>query len=85
MPGTLDGIVILDLSTGPAAALSTMMLSDQGARVIRVTGPDEPLFRDGGFTGTLVSEWEGHAYLGDDGFDQVEKHQAMCRRIFAGH
>ncbi len=44
-----------------------------------------PLFRDGGFTGTLVSEWEGHAYLGDDGFDQVEKHQAMCRRIFAGH
>lgn len=44
-----------------------------------------PLFRDGGFTGTLVSEWEGHAYLPGDGFDQVEKHQAMCRRIFAGH
>lgn len=44
-----------------------------------------PLFRDGGFTGTLVSEWEGHAYLPDDGFEQVEKHQAMCRRIFARH
>ena len=43
-----------------------------------------PLFRDGGFTGTLVSEWEGHAYMGDDGFEQVEAHQAMCRRIFAG-
>jgi sugar phosphate isomerase/epimerase len=43
-----------------------------------------PLFRDGGFTGTLVSEWEGHAYLPDDGFEQVEAHQAMCRRIFAG-
>lgn len=43
-----------------------------------------PLFRDGGFTGTMVSEWEGHAYMGDDGYDQVEAHQAMCRRIFAG-
>lgn len=42
-----------------------------------------PLFRDGGFTGTMVSEWEGHAYLPDDGFDQVEAHQAMSRRIFA--
>ena len=41
-----------------------------------------PLFRDGGFTGTMVSEWEGHAYLPDDGFEQVEAHQAMSRRIF---
>ena len=43
-----------------------------------------PLFRDGGFTGTMVSEWEGHAYMADDGFDQVAAHQKMCRRIFAG-
>jgi len=43
-----------------------------------------PLFRDCGFTGTMVSEWEGHAYMADDGFDQVAAHQAMCRRIFAG-
>ena len=42
-----------------------------------------PLFRDGGFTGTIVSEWEGHAYLGHNGFEQVERHQAMCRRILA--
>ena len=49
MPSILDGITILDLSTGPAAALATMLLSDQGARVIRVSGPDAPLFRDGGF------------------------------------
>jgi len=42
-----------------------------------------PLFRDGGFTGTLVSEWEGHAYDARDAFLQVERHQAMCRRIFA--
>lgn len=42
-----------------------------------------PLFRDGGFTGTIVSEWEGHAYLGTNGFEQVARHQAMCRRILA--
>ena len=42
------------------------------------------LFRDGGFTGTLVSEWEGHAYDTRDAFIQVERHQALCRRIFAG-
>lgn len=42
-----------------------------------------PLFRDGGFTGTIVSEWEGHAYCTADAFEQVRRHQAMCRRIFA--
>lgn len=42
-----------------------------------------PLFRDGGFNGTIVSEWEGHAYLGTGGFEQVERHQAMCRKILA--
>ncbi|MDP6688146.1 MAG: CoA transferase [Alphaproteobacteria bacterium] len=49
MPSILNGITILDLSTDPAAALSTMMLSDQGARVIRVMAPEGPLFRAGGF------------------------------------
>ncbi len=43
-----------------------------------------PLFRDGGFTGTIVSEWEGHAYCTADAFEQVERHQAMCRKILAG-
>ena len=42
-----------------------------------------PLFRDGGFTGTIVSEWEGHAYCTADAFEQVERHQAMCRKILA--
>jgi crotonobetainyl-CoA:carnitine CoA-transferase CaiB-like acyl-CoA transferase len=49
MSSTLDGITILDLGTGPAAALATMLLSDQGARVIRVIEPDAALYRDGGF------------------------------------
>jgi hypothetical protein len=42
-----------------------------------------PLFRDGGFTGTIVSEWEGHAYCTTDAFEQVRRHQEMCRRILA--
>ncbi|KCZ45786.1 hypothetical protein HY17_10640 [Hyphomonas sp. CY54-11-8] len=40
-----------------------------------------PLFRDGGFNGTIVSEWEGHAYDTRDAFQQVRRHQAMCKRI----
>lgn len=40
-----------------------------------------PIFRDGGFSGTMVSEWEGHAYSQSDAFVEVEKHQAMCRKI----
>ena len=49
MSSTLDEITILDLSTGPAAALATMLLSDLGARVIRVVEPGAPDFREGGF------------------------------------
>lgn len=41
-----------------------------------------PLFKDGGFTGTMVSEWEGHAYDTRDAFEQVRRHQAMARRIW---
>lgn len=43
-----------------------------------------PLFRDGGFTGTMVSEWEGHAYDTRDAFEQVRRHQAMSRKILNG-
>jgi len=49
MSRPLDGIVVLDLTTGPAGALATMFLSDLGARTLRAVGPDAPLFRDGGF------------------------------------
>ena len=42
-----------------------------------------PIFRDGGFSGTMCSEWEGHAYSTTDAFEQVAKHQEMCRRILA--
>ncbi len=49
MASTLHGIAVLDLSTGQAAALATMFLADNGARVVRVVGPDNPAVRDGGF------------------------------------
>ena len=49
MASTLDGITVLDLSTGAAAAFATMLLSDLGARVVRVVDPEAPLHRDGGF------------------------------------
>ena len=42
-----------------------------------------PLFKDGGFTGTMVSEWEGHAYDMRDAFEQVRRHQAMSKAIWA--
>lgn len=49
MTRPLDGITVLDLTTGPAGALATMFLTDCGARVLRAVGPTAPLFRDGGF------------------------------------
>lgn len=49
MTGTLDGITVLDLGTGPAAALATMFLSDHGARVVRLVDRAVPVLRDGGF------------------------------------
>ena len=49
MASTLDGITVLDLSTGAPAALATMFLSDHGARVIRVVHPNDKKMRTGGF------------------------------------
>jgi len=42
-----------------------------------------PIFRDAGVDATIVAEWEGHAYSTRDAFAEVEKFQAMCRRILA--
>ena len=41
MPRALDRITVLDISVGEACALATMILSDNGARVIRVTDPTD--------------------------------------------
>jgi len=49
MACALDGLTVLDLGTGPAAALATMFLGDQGARVVRLVAPGTPHLREGGF------------------------------------
>ena len=49
MTSTLDGITVLDLSNGPAGALTTMFLCDHGARVVRVIDVDDTAPRRGGY------------------------------------
>jgi sugar phosphate isomerase/epimerase len=44
-----------------------------------------PVFIDGGYNGFISSEWEGHMFSGASGFDEVQKHHALCRRIIASH
>lgn len=39
------------------------------------------VFRDGGYTGFMSSEWEGHAYTDEfSGFEMVKQHQTLCRK-----
>jgi crotonobetainyl-CoA:carnitine CoA-transferase CaiB-like acyl-CoA transferase len=40
MTGILDGVRVLDLSTGTAGPITAMLLSDHGADVVRVEAPD---------------------------------------------
>jgi crotonobetainyl-CoA:carnitine CoA-transferase CaiB-like acyl-CoA transferase len=49
MARILDGITVLDLSTGPAAALATMFLGDHGARIVRIIDRGASPHRDGGY------------------------------------
>ena len=44
MPGVFDGLRVLDLSSGIAGPMTTMLLADNGALVTRILGPnDEPV------------------------------------------
>jgi sugar phosphate isomerase/epimerase len=40
-----------------------------------------PVFRDGGYSGYLSNEWEGTIFSDEDGFEEIQKHHALCRRI----
>jgi sugar phosphate isomerase/epimerase len=42
-----------------------------------------PVFVEGGFSGFMSSEWEGHLYSQASGFEMVRKHQALCRRLLS--
>ena len=44
-PSALDGITVIDLSTGLAGALASMFLADNGARVVRIAFRDEYVVR----------------------------------------
>ena len=44
-PSALDGITVIDISTGLAGALASMFLADNGARVVRVAFRDEDVTR----------------------------------------
>ena len=43
-----------------------------------------PLFVKSGYRGYMSSEWEGHLYAWEPGYEQVRQHHALCRRILAG-
>lgn len=49
MASALDGMTVVDLTDGPAGALSTMFLCDHGARVIRIVETPETALRPGGY------------------------------------
>ncbi len=40
-----------------------------------------PVFIRGGYNGFMSSEWEGHIFSLDHGFDYVKQHHVLCRRI----
>lgn len=49
MASALDGLTVIDLTDGPAGALTTMFLCDHGARVLRVLDTHQPVSRQGGY------------------------------------
>ena len=53
MPGALEGLRIVDLTTGLAGPIATMMLSDHGADVVKVEPPGGDPQR--GYVGSVVT------------------------------
>jgi crotonobetainyl-CoA:carnitine CoA-transferase CaiB-like acyl-CoA transferase len=63
MPGPLDGIRVIDLTTVVSGPVCTMILADQGADVIKIEPPGGDIARrtsgDGEFTAMFVSSNRG--------------------------
>ncbi|MPZ98900.1 MAG: CoA transferase, partial [Dehalococcoidia bacterium] len=52
--GPLEGLCILDITTGVAGPFATKLMADFGARVIKVEPPGgDPSRRDGPFPGDI--------------------------------
>src|SRR5262245_36506005 len=45
MPSVMDGIRVVDLTTGPVGGMATMILADFGADVVKVEPPGGDRFR----------------------------------------
>jgi crotonobetainyl-CoA:carnitine CoA-transferase CaiB-like acyl-CoA transferase len=63
MPGPLEGIRVIDLTTVVSGPVCTMILADQGAGVIKIEPPSGDIARrtsgDGAFTAMFVSSNRG--------------------------
>ena len=66
----LDGITVLDLTSGSAGAFAGMLLGDSGARVLRAVHAAAPLYRSGGFAvwdrGKEAFDWDPQAAGAED-------------------
>jgi crotonobetainyl-CoA:carnitine CoA-transferase CaiB-like acyl-CoA transferase len=86
MPGPLDGIRVIDLTTVISGPVCTMLLADQGATVIKVEPPGGEIARktasDGEFTAMFVSANRGKRSIALD-LKQPAALEAL-RRLIAG-
>ncbi len=86
MPGPLDGIRVIDLTTVVSGPVCTMLLADQGADVIKIEPPSGDIARrtsgDGEFTAMFVSCNRGKRSIALD-LKQPAALDAL-RRLIAG-
>jgi crotonobetainyl-CoA:carnitine CoA-transferase CaiB-like acyl-CoA transferase len=84
MPGPLDGIRVIDLTSVVSGPVCTMILADQGADVIKVEQPGGDIARrtsgDGEFTAMFVSSNRGKRSIALD-LKQPAALQALHRLI----
>ncbi|MGW0045144.1 CaiB/BaiF CoA transferase family protein [Rhodococcus sp. NPDC003348] len=79
MAGPLDGLVVIDASWGMPAAISTMMLADYGARVVKLERPGGAIDADTAVRkSTDRGKWSVEADLG------TAEGRAIAEQLLAG-